>query len=184
MPTASSSKAFTLFELLLVVVLIAVLYGVFVHKLSTPKTAQDANLNLKTLKPFLQTIPFEHKVELLCFEPDCSCHLYIDGKPVEQEAIKLFKTSPKTYRKNSFGQYQLHEYLAVKDEKGRFKTVCFGYNLYPNGSGSSYIVEADERFYYFPPHLGDVIEAESLEQIESTRDMASLLPRDKGDYDF
>ena len=184
MPTASSSKAFTLFELLLVVVLISAMYGVFVHKLSTAGKVENKQVTLTTLKPFLQEFPFQREAELLCLEPCKSCSLLIDGKPADGVAVPLFGSTPKVYEKDRFGQLRQKEFLPYRKTDGTLSNVCFAYSLYKNGSSSSYVVNYQERYYAFDAYFGSVVEASSLSELERVLDTTALLPTEKRSYNY
>lgn len=183
MPSVSSSKrAFTLFELLLVVVLISIIYGVFVHKLTKKSTASDLKFSLSTIKQDLQTIPFKKKLEFICIEPCEECYIYVDKHLIKQDPIKLFKESPKVYRPDSFGQIQNIEFLPIEIKENELSNVCFRYELFGNGSSSHYAVEYGSKYYLFDPYMYDVKEAESLSDVSIFFDVSKLLPTSQQDY--
>ncbi len=183
MPTASSSsKGFSLFELLLVVVLISVLYGVFVHKLSTPKNKIDDALTLKNLTSYLSTLEFRRKVEVICLEPCSSCDLYIDGKKANEEGFKLFKSSPKVYFPDRFGQVRPIDFLPMLSPEGSLSQVCFHYTLRANGSGSHFALEDGKDYYLFNPYMYPVQVVKSFADVSAFFDNSKKLPNDKRDY--
>ncbi len=183
MPTVSSNKAFTLFELLLVITLIAVLYGVFVHKLSRPSTSKVGSLSLTTLKPFMLELPFKKKAELICMEPCQECHIYLDGKPATEEAIKLFKDTPKVYVPDRFGQMRTIDFLPMINTDQTLDNVCFKYEVFNNKSSSYYVVESQKKYYLFDPYMNPVRVTESFSEATAFFDKSKLLPMEKRDYD-
>ena len=179
---SSNKRAFTLFELLLVVVLIATIYGIFVHKLSRKSTIGDTPLSLKTLKKELQKLSFKKKVELICIEPCEACYIFIDNHQLKGDPLKLFKMSPKVYKPDNFGQVQSIEFLPIELKTDELSSVCFKYELYSNGSSSHYAVEYDSKYYLFDSYMYDVKEADSLSDASSFFDVTKLLPTSQQDY--
>jgi prepilin-type N-terminal cleavage/methylation domain-containing protein len=183
MPSVSSSKrAFTLFELLIVIILISIIYGVFVHKLTRKPTIEDAQLSLKTLKKELQKLPFRKKAEFICVEPCDKCYIYLDEKIVKQDPIALFKESPKVYYPDSFGQIRTVDFLPLELQENELSSVCFRYEIFSNGSSSHYVVEYKSKYYLFDPYMYDVNIKESLSDASSFFDVSKLLPTSTQDY--
>ena len=183
MPTVSNSKAFTLFELLIVVLLISILYGVFVHKLSRAPQAKTDQLTLMNLKSFLLNIPFKRKIEVLCLEPCKECNIYIDGKKAKSDAFSLFKSSPNIYLPDNFGQVRTISFLPIIDKKGAINNVCFKFSLFNNKSSSYYALEDDSKYYLFDSYMKDVKKTKSFSDVTSFFDNSKLLPNDRRDYD-
>ncbi len=182
MPTVSSSRAFTLFELLLVVVLISIMYGIFVHKLTRPPQSDTDKLTLLTLKEFLGTFPFKRKAEAICLEPCSECHLYFDGKQADDEGFKLFKSHPNVYRPDRFGQLRTIDFLPMMDAQETLQNVCFVYTLYANGSGSHYAVEDDKNYYLFDPYMYPTHMTKSFSEVTEFFDNSKKLPNDESDF--
>ncbi len=186
MPTVSkSSRGFTLFELLIVVLLIAVLYGVFISKMSSSPKKEAEKVTLETLKKTLDLFPAQRSRELICTDPCTHCRVYIDGSAVKGTEVALFKKEPTVWVKDRYGQFRQKTFLPLNDPEHGVKNVCFRYKLYRNGSGSSYIVQTDDKHYYvFKPYLHPVSVAETLTQAQEMFDTQSLLPTERRDYNF
>ena len=188
MPSASSSKGgFTLFELLLVIVLIAVLYGVFINKLTAKREGNDAvPLTIETIGTFLK--PFadasEKEASLVCLDACRECRVYTGGEPVDGDAFTLFEGTPTVYRRDEYGQFREVEFLPVKDDEEVLQDVCFRYTRYRNGSGSSYIVGYNDVFYLFDAYLQPVTKYGTLEAAAAAYNKADLLPDDERLYTF
>ena len=183
MPTVSSSKAFTLFELLIVVLLIGILYGVFVHKLSRPPVANTDKLTLKNIKTFLADLPYKRKAEIICLEPCKTCNVYIDGKKTKESEFSLFKTAPNVYFPDNFGQIRTISFLPIIDKNGAINNVCFKFSLFNNKSSSHFAVESEDKYYLFDPYMKNVKVSKSFSDVTAFFDNSTLLPRDKRDYD-
>ena len=186
MPSASSSKkGFTLFELLLVVLLIGIIYGIFVHKLSQKDKQDEADrINLLTLKPFLQKFVPTEKAVLRCFTPCETCYVYRDGKQVEDLEIPLFESTPEVYKQDAFGQMNSIEFTAIEGKNREIIDVCFEYSLFENQSSSYYVVEYKEKFYLFNPYAKPVEVFESLSAASAVFDTSDLLPTQQRSYNF
>ena len=188
MPSASSSKGgFTLFELLLVIVLIAVLYGVFISKLSSkPKAGEAVAVTIGTVGAYLQLFEeqAEGDVELVCQNACLDCDVYTGGKKVEESTVHLFESAPAVYRRDGLGQFQPVTFLPVKDSDGVLQDVCFRYTLFENGSGSSYIVGYGDDFYLFDAYLLPVTKYRALEEAETAYNKTALIPDDERQYTF
>lgn len=182
MPTASSSRGFSLFELLLVVVLISVLYGVFVHKLSTPKERQEERLTLENLQSFLSTLEFKRKAEVICLEPCSTCDLYLDGKKASEEGFKLFQATPKVYFPDRFGEVRPIDFLPMRTDERTLSDVCFRYILHANRSGSHFALEDGKKFYLFDPYMYPVQVVQSFSDVTAFFDNTQKLPNDERDY--
>jgi prepilin-type N-terminal cleavage/methylation domain-containing protein len=183
MPTVSNSKAFTLFELLIVVLLISVLYGIFVHKLTRAPQAKTDQLTLMNLKSFLLKIPFKRKIEVLCLEPCKECNIYIDGKKAKSDSFSLFKSIPNIYSLDKFGQARTISFLPLIDKNGAMNNVCFKYSLLNNKSSSYYALEDDGKYYLFDPYMKDVKMTKSFSDVSLFFDDSKLLPSDRRDYE-
>jgi len=188
MPSASSSKkGFTLFELLLVIVLIAVLYGVFINKLTAkPKGGVAGVPTLETIGAYLQPVAeaADGDVSLVCLDECRECSVYADGKKTEGAAVTLFEALPAVYRRDGLGQFQEVKFLPVKDSDGVLQNVCFRYTLYRNGSRSSYIVGYNDVYYLYDAYLQPVTKYRTLEAAEAAYDKTALIPDDERLYTF
>ncbi|MHC3995164.1 prepilin-type N-terminal cleavage/methylation domain-containing protein [Thiomicrolovo sp. ZZH C-3] len=188
MPSASSSRrGFTLFELLLVVVLIAILYGVFINKFASGRTPMEGKgaVKLETLRDYLALFRTEKKaVSLICPEPCAQCSVVVDGQPVEGADIALFKHEPTVYRKDRYGQFEPYTFVPVRQGETDTVNVCFAFTLRANDSSSSYIVESEERFYLFDAYGEPTQSFETLEDAAAAYNRTELIPDDKRVYDF
>jgi prepilin-type N-terminal cleavage/methylation domain-containing protein len=189
MPSASSSKkGFTLFELLIVIVLIAVLYGIFINKLTVKPHGGEsaAAVTIETLGTYLQ--PFAEAAEggaaLVCLDECRECSVYAGGKRVEKSTIALFERAPSVYRKDGLGQFQKVAFLPVKNSDGVLQNVCFRYDLFENGSRSSYIVGYNDAYYLFDAYLRPVTTYRTLEAAEAAYNKTALIPDDERLYTF
>lgn len=171
---------------MIVVMLIAVLYGVFISRMSTkgPEDLKDA-VSLKTLKTFLLQFPAEKSRELVCPEPCKTCRVYIDGSEVQNLEIPLFKSEPFVYVRDRFGQYRQKTFLPIYDENEDATNLCFRFEVFQNKSSSHYIVQADDtHFYVFKPYMAPVSETDTLDAAQQAFDSEPLLPTEQRNYTY
>ncbi len=187
MPTASTNRhAFTLLELLIVVVLIATLYGVFINRMSQSSARESTDgITLKTLQKRLGEFPAGMKREIVCTRPCKACRIYLNGTPLKEGRFSLFDAPPTVFSRDRFGQLRPVTFMPLRDEEGVSREVCFRYELFRNGSGSSYVVQTDEKHYYiYKPYLFPVRVVASLSEAQKAFDTEALLPTERRNYNF
>jgi prepilin-type N-terminal cleavage/methylation domain-containing protein len=183
MHNVPNSKGFTLFELLIVIVIIGLIYGLFVSNLQNKEVDSDA-ITLLSMKKTLLNQPFKRQSDIICFEPCQECFIYNDSQKSESEAFSLFNAPPKVYVKDQYDRLELQQFLPFKSEGEQFKDVCFRFTLFNNKSSSHFIVENEKKFYLFHPYMADVQELQTLPEAEKLFSDKTLLPKDSRDYDF
>ena len=96
-------KAFTLVELILVVILIFTTMYFFVFSNSAFKVKNQENkFSLIEIKKHLKNIEFSNRVSFVCIENNFDCFLRVDGKVIEDSKLeKVFNTKPEVYDYNS-----------------------------------------------------------------------------------
>jgi prepilin-type N-terminal cleavage/methylation domain-containing protein len=184
MPSATSvKKGFTLFELMLVVLLIGIIYGVFVHKLSQKERHSGKDeVTLETLKEFLLQFSPKRTVVLKCITPCDTCYIFRDGKKAQDLEISLFEEAPNVYSSDPYGQLQRMTFTPIQGKHGEALDVCFEFTLFGNKSSSSYIIEYDKKVYLFDPYLKPVSVFDTLGAAKEVFDKSRLLPTQEQNY--
>lgn len=149
-------RAFSLIELLIVIVIAGSVYA-----LALPHFQKiDSNMmevGLKNLKEYMQQIPHEKSVELLCFDKCNDCSVMADGRKV-QELDETFDG----FFDPSIKSYRLERYFAVQEIQNRIslnpegisEEICFSYKIDARGIGDQVLVEYDKKVYdYTQPDL-------------------------------
>ena len=98
----SSKKAFTLIELILVILLVSLSYlFIFSSKPFSLKKEKE-RITLDKLKEHLiRTYEFEEKLEFICVDYTFNCYIKSDDKIIEDKIIKnMFVNKPEVYKYN------------------------------------------------------------------------------------
>ena len=156
---ALAKKAFSLIELLIVILIIGVVYTLSIGSFEKVKD-ESKKLTLQNLKEYLQALPYEKSAEILCLD-DCSeCELLVDGEKFK-ELDDFLDKSVKSYRYDfSYGMVELEK----EDE------ICFSYSVDKKGVGQQVIVEFKDLFYDFSTYLSPVGIYSSLEEARDAKE--------------
>ncbi|MDQ7042111.1 MAG: prepilin-type N-terminal cleavage/methylation domain-containing protein [Sulfurimonas sp.] len=161
-------KAFSLIELMIVIVIIGVVYTLAVSKLQNVGESKVAP-SLANLKEYLLGFMEEdvREVRLLCLDSCESCSVYSDGVKQKGEVKAFFDESIEVYRYD-FNQGPVRQNEGVFfDEEGREENVCFSFTMHKNLISDQIIVVYKEKTYdytsYFEPtkvyaHLEELVD--------------------------
>lgn len=160
-------KAFSLIELLIVVIIIGVVYNLAVGSFEKITKPQSQKITLENLKGFLAKIEYEKQIRVLCLDDCRRCNLFIDGA-VDEEFEKVFEDfldiSVEIYRYDPLlgvVEYQQELYFDGNDVEQR---VCFSYAMDRDKIGEQFLVKFKEKVYDFSTYTDDVILYNSLEE--------------------
>ncbi len=170
-------KAFTLFELLIVILLMGLIV-LFVFSTPTiPKERQEA-VTFKTLPKFLRK-NLKGNGELVCIN-NCSSCFYLNGSSKPQSfSLPLQLKVKNVYILDRSDNPAKIEYGRFKDKK-----VCLRLKHYKNGSISQEILELDgDKFLFIPAFFGDGKVFESLTEAQNwwLKDIQNA-PRSREDW--
>lgn len=155
-------RAFSLIELLIVIVIIGVVYTLAItnmNKLSDPKE----KLTLLTLKEYLLSFSDAKRVKLLCLDDCSNCDILADNEKVAN-VEDFLDDSVKSYRyESAYGtvEKQKEVYFNLDSVQER---VCFSYEIEKNGVGDQVIIAFKNRVYDFTPYLTQTLQYDSLEE--------------------
>ncbi len=162
-------KAFTLIELLLVVVIIGVIYGLVINSMQRVND-QESSLDFASLPAFLQSMHRQNSVALVCTDNCKACALYIDNAKVKE--VEPFM---KDERKLAFWSFDANagmqelRFTPIFDEDDREHDVCFRYEIFKDGSSSEMIVETEKQSYDYRGRFHRVERLPRLDAIEESR---------------
>lgn len=159
-------KAFSLIELLLVVVIMGIVYTLSVN--SFQKIGQDEeSVTLGSLKKYLRTIPYEKDIRFLCLDDCQSCDVIADGKKVDElEGVfdDFLDDSVNVYNYSyNIGATKISQkiYFNIEDVE---ESVCFSYTMDTQGIGEQVLVEFKESVYDFSTYMTNTPRYNSLEE--------------------
>lgn len=150
-----SARGFTLVELLIVIVIIAVVYALVAVDFRS--MFRSDSVRIEKLKEFLLTKyqKFE-KIRVECEDEGKRCYVYLDGSAESNATVSLFSYRPTIYAIDYMGE--LSEVKYPREE------LCFVYELRRNGSSSQMVVESGGRFTILYAYFKDYEIVESLDE--------------------
>lgn len=165
----SHKKAFTLIELLLVVVIIGVIYGLVISSMKKINNKEE-HLDFVTLPAYLQSLYQQNHVALVCLDNCKRCLLTVDG-----EVLKEVTPFMKEVRGLRFWHYDANtgarelQFTSFFDEDDREFDVCFRYEIFKDGSSTEMIVETRNDVYDYRGLTHKVEHYSSLQALEEQR---------------
>ena len=162
-------KAFTLIELLLVVVIIGIIYGLVINSMQRIND-KEANLDFKTLPTFLESFYQQNSVAFTCIDNCKKCALYVDGEKLKD--IEPFMKEERQLRFWFFDANvgtQEFRFTPIFDEDDREFDVCFNYEIFKDGSHTEMIVETEKWSYDYRGPFHKVDSFSSLQELEESR---------------
>lgn len=156
-------RGFTLIELMLVVLIVGLVYGLAVNSVKRFST-EDEVVDLLTLPDFLAKKHQRDHLAVICIDRCKECSLYIDGKAVKD--IPPFVDDKAAYFR--FDQRLLTREVTLQSlfrEDGVEEPACFRYDLYPDGSSTEMIVKLRDRVIDYPGPLGEPKQYDRIEAL-------------------
>jgi prepilin-type N-terminal cleavage/methylation domain-containing protein len=155
-------QAFTLLELLLVVLIMGIVYGLAVNAIKQYGERSYA-LSLETLPQYLQSFHRQNRVTLLCTDACQDCRVMVDGSEVKR--VDPFIDGPlRAYRFDAALGTRDLSFTPYFDEEEREFEVCLRFEVFPNGSSSEMIIEQEEYVVDFPGYFGTPTRFATLEE--------------------
>jgi len=164
-------KAFTLVELLIVVVIIGAIYAVFGSKFVTSSPTKEMGFE------DLQTLLGEHNgtfpVRYVCSGKACD-QCTIQGRGgASSEVESFFKEPPELYTLDRYGRVI---------EKPMEDKQCFEYTMHAPNRGEELLVASDGAYYHFASFPYNTKRYTHIEDAERALKTYELLPKDRYEY--
>jgi prepilin-type N-terminal cleavage/methylation domain-containing protein len=161
-------KAFSLIELLIVIVIIGVVYTLAIGQFQ--KIGEESsNITLENLKEKLQSFKQKKSVKLLCLDDCSSCDIFVDGEKTKTIEDFLDK-NVKAYRYElSYGFIEAEKEVYFNTENVE-ENVCFSYEVDKSGVGNQVLVEFKNKFYDFSTYLGKTAVYASMQDAVQARE--------------
>jgi len=150
----SKIKAFSLTEILIVLLIISVTFIVIPHiKLNKSRSSSLLNLNER-----INSYQFDDSLSIKCIDNCEKCLIYADNKKIDE--IKLFNGDVKVYDVNL--EKKEFEDIEIGFEN---KRVCFELDLDKLKRFERFIIEYRDKFYLFDP-INETKVFDSFSEIE------------------
>ena len=142
-------RAFTLFELLIAMILVSLLYYFAISSFEKKSFNLNSGVSLKNLKySLLHNYDFEDSISIQCIEDDLSCFLFIDGALQKKTKLdSLFKDKPTIY--NYSPSLETIEFKDLELEELESYHIVFKYRCIKSGKCSEYIVQTSKKVFLF-----------------------------------
>lgn len=140
-------KSFTLFEIIIVIILISVLYTFAIGSFTSKSKKNLHTITLMNLKTELLKFEYEKTIEIQCVEDDLSCFVFSDGVKQDDKISNLFHEQPIVYKYNQ-NQDKI-EYTPLELEEMERYNIVFKYSCDNYGKCSEFIVEDGDDIYIF-----------------------------------
>lgn len=141
-------KAFTLIELIIVILIITVSYALIFSNNSFSLKVDEKKLNLFNLKDYLiENFSFEKEISFLCIEEDFRCFIKIDGKLHKDFEVKnFFKEKPEVY---TYTKYETRvDFKELRVDNFNYD-VIFELKIDSDFKINEFILDTKEEVYVF-----------------------------------
>ncbi|MDA3947249.1 MAG: type II secretion system protein [Helicobacteraceae bacterium] len=162
-------KAFTLIELLLVVVIIGVIYGLVINSMQKIND-KEAHLSFESLPSFLESMHNQNNVAFVCIDNCRECAVYVDNVKVQE--VDPFMKEERVLNFWRFDANQGTQELRFRptfNEDDRAFDVCFRYEIFKDGSSSEMIIETQKQVFDYRGFLHPVRRYSSLQELGEKR---------------
>lgn len=160
-------KAFSLIELLIVVLIVGIVYTLAISGFDNIKNAKPKP-TLLNLKSYLSKVEHKKDVKLLCLDSCENCIVFVDGELNEKfsdEFDGFLDNSVKVYNFNVNTGLQVIQESVFFNSEDVSEEICFSFKIDKKGVGDQVIVEYENYVYDFTNHLG------GTKKYESTSDL-------------
>ena len=159
-------SAFSLIELMLVVVIIGIVYALALSSFKAPEKQGLELFTLHTLPEYLRQNYALSDAKIVCFEPCGKCNVMVDGALLEDE-ITLFESSEvKSYELDLQG-YAVEKEFPPHDIQNANKKACFILHKRPNGAIASIVLKNEKKFIYYTAGYEKPKEYDNLAAIQN-----------------
>lgn len=168
----NNRRAFSLVELLIVVLIIGIVYTLAIGSLESLKK-NKIKPTLLNLKNHLTSFSFDKSAELICLDKCKNCSIYIDGKlnkELSSAFDSFFDSNVETYR------YDFN--LAIVNLKNKIhynskdiqEEICFSYAVDKNGVGDQVLVKYKNYVYDFTQYFGNTLRYSSFDDVVTAKE--------------
>ncbi len=155
MSIITTRKAFTLIELMLVIVIMGIVATLVSSRLSSIAD-HTIILTPNTLKSYLSALNSTKRLELFCYDNCTQCDLW-EGDTKIRTSLTLESASPlSVHRFDRFGRLVAAD-VAIRSDVEGMRSGCFKFSLTPDGISTPLILKSQEDFIVYTPLLDSPI---------------------------
>ncbi len=155
MPIIFLRKAFTLIELIIVIVIMGMIAGFVSSRLSL-MSERSSVLTPATLKSYLSAFNSDKRLDLFCYDHSTRCDLWEGDKKIRNDLLLESNRSLSVRRFDRFGHLVFADPVVRTDVDGS-REGNFVFSLYPEGVTSSLIFETEGKYIAYTPFSGPAI---------------------------
>jgi prepilin-type N-terminal cleavage/methylation domain-containing protein len=161
-------KAFSLIELMIVILIIGIVYTLAISKFQKIADGDVTKVSLSNLREYLQKFPHAKSVQFICLD-DCSkCNVFVDDK-IQEELKGVFDNfiddSIKVYRYDfTLGAVAIEpdSFFNIENVEER---VCFSYRIGQNNIGEQVLVSFKDKIYDYTSYFGQTVVYDSMDEL-------------------
>lgn len=122
-------KAFSLFELLISILLIGLIFGLYLSNSKKIPDKNEKNIKLETLKSdLLKNFTFEKNLRLICIENNLSCFVLIDDEITKEHLVEnVFTEVPDVYKYNI--NLEIQDYNYIEFNNSNVEKIIFEFTI-------------------------------------------------------
>lgn len=142
-------KAFTLIELIIVIVIVSATYFLVFSTNSFNTQTNNKKISLENLKvSLLNTYEFSQKLEFLCIDDSFDCYIKIDGLVSEEKIVsKFFSQKPEVYEYEE--RQTLKEFDEIRVNEVDYDVV-FNFSINDDFKTNEFILDTlEDKVYVF-----------------------------------
>ena len=145
----ANKGAFTLFELLIVISLIGIVYSVFNQKLAI--SAKNEHVSLLDIHHYAKNQTYEEVASLVCLEEEIEegCRFYLDHA-VQSQKFAFFKKfdTIEVYKMATDGVFEVTEPPSIV-EKDIEMQVLWRFDIFTNGGFEDFVLRRNDSYYLY-----------------------------------
>jgi prepilin-type N-terminal cleavage/methylation domain-containing protein len=170
-----SRKAFSLLELIIVVMIISISYMLVFSSMQKESKAPKA-LTPLNLKSTLLENNITGTREFICINNAKECFIHQDGT-LTPYINKIALKDISVYKIDGEDNSYKVDYGRYDDNK-----ISLRFSIYSNSSSTQMIIRQNKNFFYLPTYFGDVIKVSSLDEAKKLWIDNTQLIRNSGDF--
>ena len=139
----------TLFELLVVMTIIGIVYSIGLFTLKKEKVTA-ATMNVSTIKSTLTALEYSGKIRMICDEACQECQVYSTDDTALATLHLSSDEAPVRYGFDHFGELKPLGNVVTRIGK-ELRQGCFEVSLHPDGTFTPLILKSKQTFYVYTP---------------------------------